>query len=121
MFPGALDDMARQSEFDELRRDVEALRGQGVLNAPLQAGLAEEHPPLSPPGVAQPEGFAATLTPDRVRHLPGTSANHLGRPKVSHWTKTCPPLHRRLTGKHCLEKSRAHRSSAGTSLSAPLD
>jgi sec-independent protein translocase protein TatB len=91
-FKKSFDEMARQSELDELRKEVEAMRRAGTvqgaseaivgdhtqavfddIHAGLRSGEAQFHPPLSPaaPGLADPSpGAVAEATPPAAPPAP---------------------------------------------------
>jgi len=88
-FRASFDEMARQSELDELRREVEALRtaqplreatgldGEGGvqavfddIHATLREGQAQMHPLMSHQYPAAPETFAESSTPEVAQPAP---------------------------------------------------
>jgi sec-independent protein translocase protein TatB len=91
-FRASFDELARQSELDELRKEVEAMRRAGTvqgaseaivgdhtqavfddIHAGLRSGEAQFHPPLSPaaPGLADPSpGAVAEATPPAAPPAP---------------------------------------------------
>ena len=98
-FRASFDDMARQSELDELRRDVEAMRaGQPLqtaaglgkdgevaqvfddIHASLRSGEAQLHPPMSyQVGVAR-TGRRRTFPGERRRPFPRSDGPYLSSP-----------------------------------------
>lgn len=64
-FQAAFDDIARQSELDELKKEIQELRKSNTLasaqddlaayEADVNSAIMREHPPAAPPPPAEPE------------------------------------------------------------------
>jgi len=102
-FRASFDEMARQSELDELRKEVEALRTGQLSDIAARAGLAETnqvvdeihqnladvgvqlHPPMSyqyEAPAAEPVAAAAPTPKTRARSKPGTKPTAAAKPKA---------------------------------------
>lgn len=100
-FRASFDEMARQSELDELRKEVEALRTGQLSDIAARAGLAETnqiadeihqnladvgvqlHPPMSYQYEPTPEPVAETAPAKKVRARPKTAKTGTAKPKTA--------------------------------------
>jgi sec-independent protein translocase protein TatB len=106
-FRASFDELARQSELDELRREVQALRsarpmdfaathlGAGEVFSDIKSDLADTKAeidahtaPIQPPAPPSPEAMAAVPAPDAT---PPEAAPHDAAPSEAAPPETAPP------------------------------